>query len=111
MHGRTEQLSLAWQGGPQAAAQSSYEAAVSAEAHAEYQRDRLRALYRERGYYGVTDAEAERALNLGPQSITARRNELVQAGEVVVRWPESRRASVKTPKLRVTVWVSVLSIR
>lgn len=56
MRGHTQQLSLAWSGLSPAAAQSSYEAAVSAESHALADCETLRRFYRTRGYHGSTDA-------------------------------------------------------
>jgi len=107
-HTRT-QPSLPWQGGPQVAQQASYEAAVRASGSAPAMLAVLRRYLRERGAAGATDAEVEIALGWPPNVVTARRNDLVDAGEVVVRWPGSRRPSVKTKPgkkpLNVVVWV------
>lgn len=97
MHGRTPQQSLPWSGRDPVAAQSSYEAAVQAEQKAPEQCARLRRYLRACGLRGATDAEVEAALGWPPNVVTARRNDLVDAGEVVVAWPESRRRSVKHP--------------
>ncbi len=113
MHGRLrDQPPLPWQGRSQPAAQSSYEAArVAAEASPEMCAV-LRRWLRDRGANGATDAEIELALGWPPNVVTARRNDLVERGQVVVRWPESRRESVKAPRrpggrrLRVTVWLA-----
>jgi hypothetical protein len=109
LHGRTRPLELAWQGRGPAAAQSSYEAAVAAQDAAPGMRARLRAYMRLRGSYGATDAEIEKDLGWDANIVTARRNDLVLAGEIVTRWPESRRLSIKRKRgkkpLRVTVWI------
>lgn len=105
MHGRTPQQQLPWQGRSPIAAQSSYEGALLAEATSADKCAVLRRYLRQRGDQGATDAEVEQALGWSPNVSTARRNDLIDAGDVVVRWPESRRQSVKTPKLKVVVWV------
>jgi hypothetical protein len=105
MHGRTPQQSLPWQGRDPVAAQSSYEAAVQAEQSAKGMCAQLRRYLRACGARGATDAEIERDLGWPPNVSTARRNDLIDAGEVVVAWPERRRPSVKNPRLRVTVWI------
>lgn len=67
------------------------------------------------GVRGATDAEVEVDLGWPANVITARRNELVDRGAVVVAWPESRRPSVKQPRrpgakpIRVTVWMAALA--
>lgn len=57
------------------------------------------------GLNGATDAEIARDLNWPPNVVTARRNDLVTAGDVVIRWPECRRRSVTT-NVKVVVWVA-----
>ncbi|HXG70570.1 MAG TPA: hypothetical protein VNJ04_08160 [Gemmatimonadaceae bacterium] len=112
MNGRTSQLGLPWQGRSQAAAQSSYEAAVRAETTAPAMLVVLQHFLRARGRAGATDAEIELELGWPPNIVTARRNELVDAGLVVVRWPSSRRPSVKPCRagrapLNVVVWLLI----
>jgi hypothetical protein len=113
MHGRLrDQPALPWQGRSQPAAQSSYEAARAAAETSPELCVVLRRYLRDRGTQGATDAEIELALGWPPNVVTARRNDLVARGEVVVRWPDARRESVKAPRrpggrrLRVTVWMA-----
>lgn len=108
MRGRTRQLGLFWQGNTPAAAQSSYEAALLASTARETVCARLRTFLLGRGQVGATDAEIERALGWPPNVVTARRNDLVDRGQVVqpVPYARARRASVKTPGLRVSVWIA-----
>lgn len=107
MHGRTRQAGLPWQGSTSAAAQSSYDAAVLAEGAAETDCVVLRRFLRQRGTIGATDAEIELALGWPANVVTARRNNLVDRGQVVqpVPYARARRASVKTKGLKVSVWV------
>jgi len=108
MHGRTQQLALAWQGSTPAAAQSSYDGAVLAERTAETDCAELRRFLLSRGAFGATDAEVERALNWPPNKSTARRNNLIDRGQVVQPVPKARarRPSVKTKGLNVSVWIA-----
>lgn len=111
MRGRLRQTDLPWQGSTPAAAQSSYEAAVLAERTAETDCATVLRFIRSRGTFGATDAEIERALgskDWPANIVTARRNDLVLAGKVVnpVPFARARRKSVKTPKLKVTVWIA-----
>lgn len=98
------QAGLPWQGRAPVARQSSYDAAVTAEAFAPAQRDRLYAFYLACGEQGATDAEVEVALGLRPNLICARRNELVDAGFVVALL--QRRVSVRS-RCRVVAWAAV----
>lgn len=117
MQGRTaSQPSLFYGGRSPVAAQSSYEAAVRAGESSAAMCDVLRRYMRTRGTVGVTDAEIERDLQWPPNVVTARRNDLVNSGEVVVAWPHCRRATVKPTKpgrkpLQITVWVLSEAIR
>lgn len=108
MRGRTRQLDLAWNGRTPAAAQSSYEAALMAECHAETDCAILRRFLLAREAFGATDAEVERALGWPPNVVTARRNNLVERGQVVqpVPYVRARRESVKTKGLKVSVWIA-----
>lgn len=59
---------------------------------------------------GLTDAEIELRLNWPSNIVTARRNDLIDRGLIVVRWPECRRFSIKPTRdgkkpLRVTLWL------
>lgn len=111
MHGRTRtQPSLPWQGTGQASAQSSFEGAQRAAESATAMCAVLRRYLRDAGERGATDAEIEVALGWPPNIVTARRNDLVELGQVVVAWPASRRPSVKhapgKKPIRVTVWIA-----
>lgn len=111
MNGRVRPLEIAWQGRTAASAQSSYDGAVAAQESSELMCATLRRFYRTRGYAGATDAETEMALGWPPNIVTARRNDLIDAGQVVVRWPASRRESIRArgrsgrAPIKVTVWV------
>ena len=107
MHGRTRQLALAWQGSTPAAAQSSYDGASVAERTAETDCAELRRFLLGRGVFGATDAEVEQALKWPANISTARRNNLIDRGQVVqpVPYARARRVSVKTG-LRVSVWLA-----
>lgn len=114
MHGRLrDQPSLPWQGRSDIAAQSSYEAAVVAAETSNAMCAVLRRYLVERGAFGATDAEIERDLGWRPNVVTARRNDLVDAGEVVIRYPDSRRRSVRPigRRLDVVVWILSAVVR
>lgn len=113
MHGRLRHHpQLPWQGRAPAAAQSSFEGAQRAAHTANAMCAVLLRYLRDAGLRGATDAEIEVALGWPPNVVTARRNDLVDRGHVVVAWPESRRPSVKQPRragvkpVRVTVWIA-----
>lgn len=66
---------------------------------------------RNAGVRGATDAEIELELGWPPNVVTARRNDLIDRGLVVVAWPTSRRPSVRPRRagakpIRVTVWMA-----
>jgi hypothetical protein len=107
MRGRTRQLNLAWQGSTPAAAQSSYDGAILAERTAETDCAELRRFLIARGSFGATDAEVEAALHWPPNLSTARRNDLVDHGQVVqpVPFTRARRVSSKSG-VRVSVWIA-----
>lgn len=110
MHGRLrDQPSLPWQGRGDIAAQSSYEGAKAAAVTSTALCAVLRRYLVERGTFGATDAEIERDLGWRPNVVTARRNDLVDAGEVVIRYPDSRRRSVREGGRRLDVVVWILS--
>lgn len=106
------QPSLPWQGRSPIAQQSSYEAALRAAETAPMWLAVLRAYLHARGRFGATDAEIEIELGWPCNIVTARRNQLVRTGEVVVRWPSPRRPTVKgtttrgRKPLNVVVWMS-----
>lgn len=106
----TSQPSLPWQGSTPAAAQASYEASVRAQETAPAMCARLLQHLIACGERGATDAEIERDLGWAVNIITARRNELVNAGQVVASI--HRRPTIKPTRpgkrsLRVTVWLAV----
>lgn len=69
--------------------------------------DRLLTFLRGRGQFGATDAEVERAFKWEPNVSTARRNDLINRGQVVqpVPYSRARRRSVKS-KVKVSVWMA-----
>lgn len=101
-------MDLPWQGTSPAAAVSSFEAARLAERTAATDCAALLRFLVARGPWGATDAEIELALEWPPNVVTARRNDLVNAGQVVnpVPWSRARRRSVKTKGIKVTVWIA-----
>jgi hypothetical protein len=66
-------------------------------------RKRILALIRERGALGLTDDEGEAVLNMGPQSYTPRRGELVKQGLIV----DSDRRRKTASGCPAVVWVVV----
>ena len=107
MYGRTRQAELPWQGNSPAAAASSYDGAILAERTAETDCAELRRFLIARGSFGATDAEVEAALHWPPNLSTARRNDLVDRGQVVqpVPFARARRVSAKSG-VRVSVWLA-----
>ena len=65
-------------------------------------RERILTLIRERGALGLTDDEGEALLNMGPQSYTPRRGELVKQGLIV----DSGRRRKTESGCPAVVWVA-----
>lgn len=94
----------------QIARQASADGAVLNAPAREDQCARLLTYFKAQGYRGATDAEIARDLKWPVNVVTARRNDLVADGLVVIRWPNARRRSCTT-RVKVVTWVAASAVR